>query len=379
MVSNTTGGYNTANGVQALSSNTDGEDNTATGFSALYDNTSGTENTAIGSYSLRNNTTGDENAACGYYALFSNSTGYRNSAMGVSALLGNTTGYANAAHGYQALYSNTTGFYNTGTGYNALYSNVGGDQNTALGYSAFSTGTAYNNSTALGFNAEPGASNTVRLGDASVSSIGGYAGWTNLSDGRFKTDVQENVGGLDFILKLRPITYHLDMDAIAKFNNTPDSLRLPESEKLKSAELQVGFIAQEVEQAALAVDFDFHGVDKPKNENSHYGLRYAEFVAPLIKAVQEQQEMIVTLQNKNTNVRQLLEVALSRIEALEKQSDGFATKNKERSRISQSLENDLNQKSPAIAGLFCLVELTGQMSNLWVDIKLLLSVLSNQE
>ena len=318
MVSNTTGVYNTANGVQALSSNTDGEDNTATGFSALYDNTSGTENTAIGSYSLRNNTTGDENAACGYYALFSNSTGYRNSAMGVSALLGNTTGYANAAHGYQALYSNTTGFYNTGTGYNALYSNVGGDQNTALGYSAFSTGTAYNNSTALGFNAEPGASNTVRLGDASVSSIGGYAGWTNLSDGRFKTDVQENVGGLDFILKLRPITYHLDMDAIAKFNNTPDSLRLPESEKLKSAELQVGFIAQEVEQAALAVDFDFHGVDKPKNENSHYGLRYAEFVAPLIKAVQEQQEMIVTLQNKNTNVRQLLEVALSRIEALEK-------------------------------------------------------------
>jgi hypothetical protein len=170
--------------------------------------------------------------------------------------------------------------------------NTTGFRNTALGYYAFSTGTAYVNSTALGYNAYIGASNTIRLGDALVSTIGGYANWTNLSDGRFKTNVTENVSGLDFVMQLRPVTYNLDMDAIAKFNNTPDSLRLPESEALKAAELQSGFIAQEVEAAATAVGYDFHGVDKPKNETSHYGLRYAEFVVPMVKAMQEQQEMM---------------------------------------------------------------------------------------
>jgi len=33
-------------------------------------------------------------------------------------------------------------------------------------------------------------------------------------------------------------------------------------------------------------------VDAPKNENDYYGLRYAEFVVPLVKAVQEQQNTI---------------------------------------------------------------------------------------
>jgi hypothetical protein len=61
---------------------------------------------------------------------------------------------------------------------------------------------------------------------------------------------------------------------------------------LKAAELQSGFIAQEVEQAAQSIGYNFHGVDKPKNETTHYGLRYASFVVPLVKAVQEQQDMI---------------------------------------------------------------------------------------
>ena len=39
--------------------------------------------------------------------------------------------------------------------------------------------------------------------------------------------------------------------------------------------------------AANELNFDFSGIDKPKNENDHYALRYAEFVVPLVKAVQE--------------------------------------------------------------------------------------------
>jgi hypothetical protein len=48
-----------------------------------------------------------------------------------------------------------------------------------------------------------------------------------------------------------------------------------------------GFIAQEVEKAAKDVGYDFSGVDSPQNEQSLYGLRYAEFTVPLVKAVQE--------------------------------------------------------------------------------------------
>jgi hypothetical protein len=56
--------------------------------------------------------------------------------------------------------------------------------------------------------------------------------------------------------------------------------------------LYTGFIAQEVEKTARELGYDFSGVDKPQNEHSLYGLRYAEFVVPLVKAMQEQQRII---------------------------------------------------------------------------------------
>ncbi|NQX98732.1 MAG: tail fiber domain-containing protein, partial [Flavobacteriales bacterium] len=145
-----------------------------------------------------------------------------------------------------------------------------------------------------------------------INSIGGFANWTNVSDARFKVNVKENINGLDFILKLRPVSYNLDMDAIANWYNTPDSLRLPEAEQLKAAETQTGFIAQEVEKAAQELGFEFHGVDAPKNKESHYGLRYAEFVVPLVKATQEQQTAIELLKEQN----ELLKKELAEIKAL---------------------------------------------------------------
>jgi hypothetical protein len=112
------------------------------------------------------------------------------------------------------------------------------------------------------------------------------------------------------------------MNAIADFNKTPDSLRLPESERLKEAEIQSGFIAQEVEAAALSTGYDFHGVDKPQNDTSHYGLRYAEFVVPLVKAVQEQQEQIELLKKEN----QALKDSLAQMTALEKRIQQLESK-----------------------------------------------------
>ena len=324
LFSNTTGSGNTANGAGALSDNTTGNRNTANGNGALNNNTTGNNNTANGAFALTKNTIGNENTANGYEALFynttgnrntanghqalhSNTTGFNNTANGTFALRNNTTGLYNSANGYQALYLNTTGNQNTANGYQALYYNETGNNNTAIGYRAFFNGDTLSNSTALGFNAAIAASNQVRIGNSAVTSIGGFQDWTNVSDNRFKKDIKENVVGLDFIMKLRPVTFHLDMDAIANFLKTPDSLRLMEAEQERAKQIQTGFIAQEVEEAGQKVGFTFSGVDAPKNENDYYGLRYAKFVVPLVKAVQEQQEMIKNQQEVIETLQKVIE------------------------------------------------------------------------
>ena len=214
--------------------------------------------------------------------------------------------------GQNAGTGNTSGVSNTALGSAAMNSNISGDHNTAIGMHAFTFGETHTNSTAVGYDAEPDASNTIRLGNASVTTIGGYANWTNVSDGRFKVNVKENVTGLDFIMKLRPVTYNLDMDAIAKFNSTEEKNRLRDAEAQKAAELQSGFIAQEVEAAAQEAGYDFHGVDAPKNKNPHYGLRYAEFVVPMVKAMQEQQQIIETQKTEMNEMRTLIKTVMEK-------------------------------------------------------------------
>ena len=74
----------------------------------------------------------------------------------------------------------------------------------------------------------------------------------------------------------------------------------------KEKKLYTGFVAQEVEQAAKDAGYNFSGLDKPKNENDFYGLRYADFVVPMVKAIQEQQKLIEKLTKKIEKLESLL-------------------------------------------------------------------------
>jgi hypothetical protein len=56
-------------------------------------------------------------------------------------------------------------------------------------------------------------------------------------------------------------------------------------------------MAQEVEAAAQALNYNFSGVQAPPNDESLYSLRYAEFVVPLVKAVQELAEQQQRMQS----------------------------------------------------------------------------------
>jgi hypothetical protein len=61
-----------------------------------------------------------------------------------------------------------------------------------------------------------------------------------------------------------------------------------------------------VERAAIVSGYDFNGIIKPKTEQDHYSLSYESFVVPLVKAVQEQQDLIETLMKKIEKLETLL-------------------------------------------------------------------------
>ncbi|WP_159778401.1 tail fiber domain-containing protein [Flavobacterium sp. 9AF] len=225
-------------------------------------------------------------------------------------------GITNTTLGVESLFSATSANRNTAIGSNALHENISASFSTALGANAFYSGN-YSNSVAIGDATVVSANNQIRMGDAGVTSIGGFANWTNVSDKRFKKNIQENVPGLAFVTQLKPVTYSLDLDAIHGYLKTPDTIRKVEIELEKKKEIQTGFIAQEVEAVANELGFVFSGIDKPKNDTDYYGLRYAEFVVPLVKAVQEQQIMIQEQQNKIKS----LEERLSKIESLLKDKE----------------------------------------------------------
>ncbi|HVG16688.1 MAG TPA: T9SS type A sorting domain-containing protein, partial [Chitinophagaceae bacterium] len=92
-----------------------------------------------------------------------------------------------------------------------------------------------------------------------------------------------------------------------KFKVTTVIKESPEEKKAKEARAKIkytGFVAQEVEEAAKKLDYDFSGVDAPKNDEDVYGIRYSAFVVPLVKSVQEQQKQIED-QNKKLEQQEM--------------------------------------------------------------------------
>ena len=198
---------------------------------------------------------------------------------------------------------------------------MSGDDNVFIGSDAGnSTGGTGTNITAIGYQAGSGASpsggisgstsNVICLGNNNVTDI--YCADTSISssDGRDKTDVEDFTPGLSFVQALRPVTYRWDKRSFylsgdldsgeSVMDITPDGTH-------KKERLNLGFIAQEVEQ----VEKD-HGFSNDKNdrlicsmneEESAMGIKYERLVPVLVNAIQE-------LSDKN-------DALLARIEALE--------------------------------------------------------------
>ena len=306
--SNSDGENNIAIGGNALLANGTGDKNIAIGNSTLWFNGSAEDNISIGHSSSSSNTGGSYNTVLGTWAFKAFQNSNDNTAIGFNALgdlepipwaMGLYSGNRLTAVGYEALFNNQDGIRNTAIGYKAAYENKSGSNNTAIGYNAGPTGTGFSNTTSLGVGAVPTASNRVHVGNTTVAWIGGQVGWSTYSDERFKKNVNDNVPGLDFILKLRPVTYQWELNKLDEYTGTPEDIyddeNLANARTEHEAKVYTGFLAQEVEQAAQLTGYDFSGVTAPANEQTPYSLSYAEFVVPLVKAIQEQQAIIEEL------------------------------------------------------------------------------------
>jgi hypothetical protein len=299
-------------GAQSLRANTTGQFGTACGHEALFSNTTGNNNTAVGVNSLQANTTGTSNTAVGAGqvgatngALGVNTTGSYNTALGVEALVNNTTASNNTAVGYQAGYTGTTSNNSSYFGYQAGYGVTTGTDNVILGYqagyntTATTTGSANvyigsacrgsavgnNREIVLGFNLSGQGTNTVTLGsDAGkiYNSFSVNATWTQTSDVRLKTNVQDDSLGLSFINRLRPVKFNWKPS-----NEIDQSLSYYNETNQRDTETGIhGLIAQEVKNALDAECVaTFAGWDE--GPDGIQAISREMFITPLINAVNE--------------------------------------------------------------------------------------------
>ncbi len=117
-------------------------------------------NTALGFVTLVNNDTGGSNTAIGSYALSNNSSGFTNTAVGVWSLYGNINGSYNTAIGDES------GYYI----YDGVNSNTTSDYCTFLGGRTKVKADGDQNSIVIGYNAVGLGTNTVVLGNSSITT-----------------------------------------------------------------------------------------------------------------------------------------------------------------------------------------------------------------
>lgn len=187
----------------------------------------------------------------------------------------------------------------------------------SLASGEFSVGTTANNAGGAGASATvttrlkvqnaghlvPGADNALTLGASGLRWSQLWAGTTtiNTSDERQKTDIAESDLGLEFIEALRPVRYRFKVGQNA-YQQVPDGENEDGSPRFREELVPVpgkrphyGFLAQHV--AAVLGSKDFAGYVHDA-ETDVYGLRYSEFIAPLVKAVQELSARVRELEKK---------------------------------------------------------------------------------
>jgi hypothetical protein len=226
--------------------------------------------------------------------------GVANSFFGDGAGIVNTSGSFNSFVGQAAGGKSTMGDNNSFFGRAAGFVNTTGNNNTALGFAADVGANNLDHATAIGAGAVVSTNNTVALGRADGSDIVDVpgklqidtlatAGSTQLclnsssrvgpcsSSLRYKTQVQQFLGGLSILNRLRPIT----------FTWKDGGMR------------DLGLGAEEVERIEPLLTF--------RNKQGELeGVKYNQLNVVLINAIKEQQEQIKQQQRQIEGLKWLV-------------------------------------------------------------------------
>ena len=177
-----------------------------------------------------------------------------------------------------------------------------GSKNVLIGSSTRASTFVATNQIVIGHGAFGRGDNEAVIGNTDITSL--YAasdgagvlyanGTIQSSDRRVKKSINTLAYGLNFIMKLRPVSYYK-----LHPRNYPQELKdkfYPDG-KIRQVgaedydKLQVGFIAQEVK----AVNDEMHAENNivSIDEDGFHRLDYEKIIVPLVKAVQEQQAQI---------------------------------------------------------------------------------------
>lgn len=156
------------------------------------------------------------------------------------------------------------------------------------GYLLLGTSTANNRITVGGTSSTgrvvPATDNVGYVGDGNYRWQAIYAvnGTIQTSDGRQKNTIEDSNLGLAFVNTLRPVSYKWNVgENIVTYDDEGNEIATPRP----GIRVHYGFIAQEV-QAAIPQGVDFGGFVHDA-ESDTMSLRYHEFIAPMVKAIQE--------------------------------------------------------------------------------------------
>ncbi len=239
---------------------------------------------------------GQFNTAVGIYAMQYNISS-ENTAIGFEAMryISQANSNNNVVIGSQAAkYFGASGQWNNN--YKTM--------NKSVYIGSFSRASNYdtNNEIVIGYDAVGNGSNTVRLGNTSITAVhtqgSFYANSVQLtSDYRLKKNIKPLENGISTVLKLNPVNYEK--------KNSLESSNYDKKEN--------GFIAQEIQKVLPYI------VDEGKDKDRLLSVDYTSIIPVLTKAIQEQQVIIEQLKSSNEANTIQLKKLLELVENLQKE------------------------------------------------------------
>ena len=302
----TKGSYSTAIGDNTLSTqnftSATNAYNVAVGADAGKSISTGVQNTLIGGLAGDALTVGNSNVAIGHSALGVNNNGSKCVAIGEISLRdmeasgGTSNDYYNTAVGYGAGAGITSGYYNTIMGGHSGNNVTTGISNVSIGYGNAFSSASMNAEIVMGTGVTGSGSSTVTFGSGAgkiSNTFTSNATWSQSSDERLKTNIQDDTLGLSFINRLNPVTY--------KWKPSPEidkSLPYYKEENERDTDVTMhGLVAQQVKTA-----LDAEGVDTfagwAEGLDGVQTISREMFISPLIKAIKELSAEVETLKTK---------------------------------------------------------------------------------